>query len=145
MKRALGLTILLAAAPAFAWAGCALSASGVAFGVYNPSSPAPTDAAGSVAMQCTGHDGDNGYVISLDPGGAGDPQRKMTASGDSLRYQLYLDAAHSQTWGDGNGGSSVISGSGNGRKTYSIYGRITARQAVSPGIYSDTPVATATF
>lgn len=36
--------------------------------------------------------------------------RQMTNGRSILHYNLYLDSALSQIWGDGSGGSSVVNG-----------------------------------
>ncbi|WP_404712930.1 spore coat U domain-containing protein [Sphingomonas sp. MMS24-J13] len=132
-------------APAATPAACTVSTAGITFGIYNPTSPTPADSAGAISVECTYPDGDAGYVIALGAGSSGDSQRTMIGGNGVLHYQLFLDAGHSQSWGDGNGGSSVISGAGSRRQTYPIYGRIPARQAVVPGSFFDMPVMTITF
>ena len=48
---------------------CTLSATGVAFGVYDAASTTPTDSAGNVSVRCT-HVG-GGAVKTLQPGSSG--------------------------------------------------------------------------
>ncbi|AWV05399.1 SCPU domain-containing protein (plasmid) [Burkholderia sp. JP2-270] len=151
MTRELALAALMLLASPAGHAACTVSASGLAFGVYNPNSAAPTDSIGTVTLSCTSASGTGGYTIELDAGGGGSYAGRRMSSGVSiLPYQLYSDAAHSQIWGNGTGGSSVVTGTDNipqagGTSTYQVYGRIVARQAVSPGAYTDVVVVTVTY
>ena len=75
----------------------------------------------------------------------------MQGPGDTLNYNLYLDAAHNQILGDGTGGTSQDSGSATISKTSpftfieTIYGRIFAGQDPAVGAYSDSIVYTMNF
>ncbi|WAS59070.1 Csu type fimbrial protein [Burkholderia ambifaria] len=151
MMRKLALTVSMLLASPAALAACTVSASGLAFGVYNPTFATPTDGIGTVTLSCTSASGTGGYTIALDAGGGGTyAGRRMSNANSILSYQLYSDPAHSQIWGDGAGGSSIVTGTDNipqvgGTSTYQVYGRIVARQAVSPGAYTDVIVVTVTY
>ncbi|MGC3029331.1 Csu type fimbrial protein [Burkholderia sp. DN3021] len=151
MTRRLALAALILLAPAAGQAACTVSASGLAFGVYNPTFTTPTDSTATVTLSCSAASGTGAYAIALGTGGGGSYAGRRMSSGSSiLPYQLYLDAAHSQIWGDGTGGSSIVTGTDNipqvgGTSTYQVYGRIVARQAVSPGAYTDVIVVTVTY
>jgi spore coat protein U-like protein len=142
---------LMLLAPAAGQAACTVSALGLAFGVYNPLSATPTDSSGAVTLSCSAASGSGGYTIALTPGGGGSyPGRRMSGGASILPYQLYSDAAHSHIWGDGTGGSSAVAGTDNipltgGTSVHQVYGRIAARQVVSPGTYSDIIVVTVTY
>ena len=82
-------------------------------------------------------------------GGAGtfDPRRMLNGA-EALNYNLYLDAARTQIWGDGTGASQLYVNSNppNSRTvTVTIFGRIPAQQDVSAGSYSDSITATINF
>ena len=147
----LGLAALMLLAPPAGHAACTVSASGVAFGAYNPFPGAPTDASGSVTLTCSASSGSGAYTIALSIGGGGSfAARQMRGGNANLAYQLYSDAAHTQIWGDGTGGSSIVNGTDlvpntGGAAIHPIYGRIPARQTVAPGAYSDTIVVTVTY
>jgi spore coat protein U-like protein len=149
--RRLALAALMLLAPAAGQAACTVSASGLAFGVYNPTFTTPTDSSGTVTLSCGVASGTGAYTIALGTGSSGSYAGRRMSSGSSiLPYQLYSDAAHSQIWGDGTGGSSVVTGTDNipqvgGTSAYQVYGRIVARQAVSPGAYTDVIVVTVTY
>jgi spore coat protein U-like protein len=154
MTRIFALLGLMLLAPATGHAICSLSASGVAFGVYNPSASAPTHATGSVTVNCRQFIGT--YTVGLSAGlngGGNISGRRMSAGTALLAYQLYTDAGHTMVWGDmvwgdGTGGSvAVHSGAclSACNNNYTVHGRIAARQAAIPGIYGDTIVVTVTF
>lgn len=151
MRRNLKLVALMLLAPAAAQAACTVSASGIAFGVYNPFSATATDATGTVTLSCSIASGLGGYNVALSTGGGGSYAGRRMSSGSSiLPYQLYSDAAHSQIWGDGTGGSATVVGADNvpllsGTSTYRAYGRIAARLVASPGTYTDVIVVTVTY
>jgi spore coat protein U-like protein len=151
MRRRLGLVALLMLVPTAGQAACTLSASGVAFGVYNPSSATPTDAVGTVTLSCSAMSGPGNYSLSLSIGGGGSyAERRMSSGRFMLPYQLYSNAARSEIWGDGTRGSSVVVGTDNiprlgGTSSYPIYGRITARRTAVPGTYTDVIVVTVTY
>jgi spore coat protein U-like protein len=151
MRRKLILAALMLLAPAAAHAACTVSASGLAFGVYNPFASTATDATGTVTLSCSIVSGLGGYTIRLGTGGSGSyAGRRMSSGSAILPYQLYLDAAHSQIWGDGTSGSSTVSGVDNipllgGTSIHQVYGRIAARQVASPGLYTDVIVVTVTY
>jgi spore coat protein U-like protein len=149
MKHILGLAALMLFAPATGQAVCSVSASGVAFGVYIPFAGAPANATGSVTVNCSQFVG--AYAVALNGGlngGGGFSSRRMRAGTALLGYQLYMDAGHTAVWGDGTCGRvTVNSGTcfATCNTTYTVHGRIPARQAVGPGTYGDTIMVTVTF
>jgi spore coat protein U-like protein len=149
MKRILGLAAAMLLAPATGQAVCSVSASGVAFGVYNPFAGGPQNATGTVTVNCSQFFGT--YTVALNGGlngGSNFSNRRLSAGTASLGYQLYMDAGHTAVWGDGTGGSVPVNSAtcfGNCNTTYSVFGRIPARQAVSPATYGDTILVTVTF
>lgn len=115
---------------------CRVDAVAVSFGAYDPFSAFPHDATGEITVL-----GPGGLAprIRLDAGrhsaGSFDPRRMRDARGrGTLAYGLYRDAARSEPWGDGTGGTNVVTGGGR----HTVHGRIPPRQAVPPGSYSDT-------
>lgn len=136
------LAFLLLAAPAAAQ--CSLSTTGVSFGLYDALSPTPLASTGSITWSCP----PNRIIeLHLGTGGSGTfVPRRMASGAEHLSYNLFLDAAGTQIWGDGTGGTSIFSidtGQGGGRsRTVTIYGRIPAQQDVAAGVYADTVVAT---
>jgi len=127
---------------------CTLSATGVAFGQFSGSR---LTSVGSIVVNCTGS-GRADYSVELSTGGAGtyDP-REMRRPLSRLSYNLYVDAAHSEIWGDGSRGTSVVRGridmNHQGFLTFStpVYGKVPAQREPAPGNYSDLIAAKMTY
>jgi len=95
------------------------------------------------------------YTLSVAQGHSGSYNPRYMVSGttaDHLQYNLYTDAARTQIWGDGTGGSTLPqftmtgtcqrNGGPNGRNCSAsqddtVYGTIFALQNIAPGDYSD--------
>lgn len=120
---------------------CSVSATGVNFGSYDVFSNVNSDGAGSVSVSC---DGDASYSIAISSGNGSYASRWMARDAHQFAYNLYREASRSTIWGDGTGGSAVVSGSGTGA-THTVYGRIPSRQNVYAGSYSDNIVVIVTY
>lgn len=154
----LGLASL---APAVSWAAldCSVTATGVAFGAYDPTVSTPDDSTGTISVTCayTGPGGNNraNYTITLSTGMNGTyTQRQMADGASRLAYNLFRNAGRSQVWGDATGGTTIISdsltvGPGVGNRTrtrtHTVYGRIPALQNADAGNYTDSILVTLTF
>jgi spore coat protein U-like protein len=168
MNRAMRWTVLLLliacagfAPRAFAAEDCTVTASGVAFGTYDPGSATPLDGQGTVQVDCRGNP--LLVTITLGTGGSGSyAARRMTNGTDNLFYNLYLDANRTVIFGNGTGGSlsgTCTTGEGfsspgctstnpsgsHRRAVRAIYGRVNASQNVGVGLYTDTITYTVTF
>jgi len=123
------------------------SVSPVTFGAYNVFSETPTDAVGSLTYQCSLLLALDVITINLGTGSSGTyGARTMLNGANALNYNLYMDAARTQVWGDKTGGTSNYAALLNlTAVTLSIYGRIPARQNAKAGSYSDTVVITLLF
>jgi spore coat protein U-like protein len=158
VRRLLGVLALLPLASALATtttttfqvtatvnATCAVSATNLAFGTYDPLSGTPSDATSTVNVTCTLT---TPYNVGLDAGlgsGATVTTRKMTHSSDLLNYSLYQDAARTQVWGT-TIGTNTATGTGTGLgQAFTVYGRIPAAQNVNLGSYADTVTVTVTY
>ena len=137
----------MAAVPAEA---CTISATGVPFGSYDPSSGTADDGTGTISLDC--QPSVQSPVIALGAGGAGSfAPRQMASGAYLLGYNLYTTAARNVVWGDGAsgtvtltlGGGTVTAGTRHFSQT--VYGRITALQNVGAGTYGDTIIVTVTF
>jgi spore coat protein U-like protein len=147
---------LLAAFRVEALPSCTVSATGPVFGIYNPLSGAALDSNGSVIVTCTrlgaGGNRFNG-TVTLSPGASGTfAARTMRAGAPTLNYNLYLDAAYTQVWGDGTASTfdwtfamRLTRRNPTQQVTGIVYGQIAARQDVAPGSYVDTIVVTVTY
>lgn len=144
-----GALIAFAAAAAPARA-CTISASGVAFGAYDPLAAGADNGTGPISLACPTNA--NSVIIALSTGTSGTyTARTMRSGGNILNYQLYRDSARTQVWGNGTAGTftQTLTGgtTGGGTRNYSttVYGRITALQNVPAGAYLDTITVTVTF
>jgi spore coat protein U-like protein len=135
---------------------CSVSATGPAFGVYNPFSASPTAANGAVQASCTLLSGGAATVSIVDSFSTGSSgvysTRTMLFGANKLNYNLYFDAAYTTIRGNGTGGSqtggatlNLTSANPTQTVTGVIYGRMPAGQNVAPGAYSDSIVVTITF
>ena len=151
MKTVAVLAMLVLARPAWGQA-CGASATGEAFGSYNPFSPAVTTSTATLTVTCQNAASVLvSYTIGLGGGAGGVGSRSMTSGAASLPYQLYRDAAHTQVWGDGTAGSltttdgyllAVLTPT---VRTYTAYGVIPAGLLVTPGLYGDTVTVLLTY
>lgn len=134
---------LLAVAGSASAACTIFAAAGPAFGTYDVLATAPLDAAGSISYRCT----PPRPQVLLSTGSSGTfTSRTLRNGGSTLRYNLYLDSARSQVWGDGRAGTGTAHPNpGNVTRTIPIFGRIPARQDAAAGAHFDTIVVTFVF
>ena len=144
---AASVAALTAGVPAGA---CTISATGVAFGAYDPRAAGPDDGTGSIVLLC--HPNTSSPSIALSSGGSGSfSMRRMVSGATQLNYNLYTSSSRTIVWGDGSGGTATVSppdgGVSAGRRRFSadIFGRIPALQNARAGTYVDTVVVTVTF
>ncbi|HJT21534.1 MAG TPA: spore coat U domain-containing protein [Nitrospira sp.] len=135
--------------PVRAAVDCNISTVGVSFGSYNVFSAAVLTSTGNVSIRCTGIGaGVSPVSVFLNPGLGGSFQpRTMIHGADKLNYNLYLDSAGVQIWGDGTSGTQTYNTLMLNNRTVNItvFGRIPPSQDVSTGSYTDTIVATINF
>ena len=142
------LGVALDRCPAEAALSCTISInSGVAFGAYGVFSSSPTQATGSLTVNCSGS---GPITVTLSRGSSSTfSPRTLVSGGNHLNYNLYVDGAHSTIWGDGTGGTSTVTGTMATPSPQSlsatIYGQITPQQDLPAGSYGDTVVATVNF
>ncbi len=141
-----GVAVLCASANA---ANCTVSSDGVSFGNYNALSYRIGVTAGRVTVLCSGTQTEHvSYAVSLTRTAARAEDHTLRSAGHALRYGLFLNAARTELWGDGTGGTSEIKDSmtltnGHGSQDYAIYGRMPSRQNdATEGSYLDTVVMT---
>lgn len=131
-------------------ASCSFTAiAGVSFGGYDVFDPSHTDSAGSIAYRCTGVVPGDTVRIDLSRGNAlAYTPRELLNGAAKLFYNLFLDAARTAIWGDGNNGSisygPVVPPDGV-EVTVPLYGRIPANQDAEVGIYTDSITVTMLF
>jgi spore coat protein U-like protein len=127
------------------------------FGNYDPNSGTAKDVASTVTVSATVFGASLlttiGYTISLSTGVSGSiSDRRMTggSGGPSLGYNLYTTSNRDVVWGtnsvtDSLSAIAILLGTPIS-KTYTVYGRVAARQYVSSGTnYADTIVVTVNY
>ena len=142
--------MLLAATALPATAACNVSAIDLNFGPYDPLGPSDSTSAGSITVTC---DQSPAPTVSIlvgpsSNGGGFAPRRLRQAGGtDTLAYNIYTDPANTRIWGDGTGGTAMLTHRVQKNAPWSptIYGRVRARQDVAVGNYSDAIAITIQF
>jgi spore coat protein U-like protein len=156
---AFALLLCAAAGKSHAAADCSIAAVSLNFGAYDPAATSADDSVGTVTVTCRHVAGSAervSYSVSLSNGllGTSAATRAMGAGAARLGYNVFIDPARTQVWGNGAGGTVIASGSmtvgpgvGNGTQTFvhNIYGRIPQLQDAVPGTYNDTMVLTLVF
>ncbi len=129
---------------------CSISTTPVAFGTYNVFDAGPLDSTGNIHITCTGKL--PAVSVWLSKGsGPSTTQRQMvywhpTLGQSQLDYNLYLDAAHTQVWGDPD--PYCFSTSDKipfAELSLDIYGRVRQEQDVPAGSYTDTVTVSINF
>jgi spore coat protein U-like protein len=131
---------------------CTVSATPVAFGSYNPSSPTALAGSGTVTLTCTGLVSLlDSWTISLSTGNSGNyASSQMTAGAKSLLYNLYTGPSLSQVWGNGTAGTGTVSDMetlviGTSVFNYTVYGQVNALQDQPPQTYTDVITVTVNY
>jgi spore coat protein U-like protein len=161
MRSAIGLIaacLLLAAfsnAQAAVTFTCSVSATGIAFGNYNPLTPTGDSAVGSWTVICNAMGSGSATVagtLTLSTGFSGIyAARTMKFGTNTLQYNIYLTPSHAQIIGDGSAGTFAPSDSGTVtagqvyQVTGSMYGFMPPSQDVPAGSYTDSIIVTVTY
>jgi spore coat protein U-like protein len=127
-----------------------VSATNLAFGIYSPGSPSPTDSNSTVNVSCANaNDRLPSFTVSLSGGGAGSfNPRKMSFGTALLSYNMYTTSAYTNIWGDGTSGTSTQSYNANQNQnqiSFTDYGQVPSTQFVTAGNYTDSITVTVTY
>ena len=152
---------LLAPGVTLALVDCSVTASPLAFGLYDPDGPNHDTDSGQVTVTCTvlagPVPGSVDYTIAMSPGTSGSySPRRLQNGGYTLRYNLFTSGARSagSVWGDGTAGTVTLSGTvtalnivgARGSVDHIVYGRIPGPQnPVAVGTYVDSLSITLSF
>lgn len=125
---------------------CAVTATNLAFGTYDPTALSPVDATSSITVTCTPG---TVFSVGLNAGttaGATVTSREMASGSDRLGYGLYQDTARSVNWGNTPGTDTPTAATaGLTASVLTAYGRVPAQQAVAAGSYTDTVTITVSY
>ena len=110
----------------------------------------PLASTGTVTVQCLLVLGPSTATVQLSAGASGNfVIRTLTSGTNTLNYNLYLNAAHTQVWGDGSGGSLIstltLPAGFLSTVTATVYGAVNALQDPAPGSYGDTITVTVNY
>ena len=141
------LAAALAAAATPVEGACTVSATPVSFGVYDVFQASPTDSTGSVTYRCG--TSDHHITITISSGSAGTfSPRTLRSGAETLSYNLFLNAAFTQVWGDGAGATGtyfIVNPPNNQDVVLPVYARIPAGQDARAGTYGDSVVVTVEY
>ncbi len=134
---------------------CVVSAQPVVFGTVTENAAATT--VGSITLTCQGGGNEKAFTVALSQGVSNSflPRLMLSPSGGSeLQYNLYLNAAHTQVWGNGQGSTQLFVGaldfngirSQEATATMTVFGQIPRQSpSPSPGTYGDNITVTVVF
>lgn len=117
-------------------ASCSISSGSMNFGPYNPFSESNLYTSAHININCLN---DTDVVIKTTSMIDRNQLRTMNniqypEQNDVLAYQLFIDPARNQLFGDGNNNTVVYSGI---NKNFVLYGTLLKKQNVFKGIYQD--------
>lgn len=144
------LSLLLPLAPATEAAKCNFTASSINFGTYSLTQPSPNTTTGTISITCNPNPPQI-VTVSLSTGSSGTyTQREMTPSlgwPDRLLYNIFTDPSGTAVFGNGTGGSQVLSNSVSKTQPWNItyYGRIPPGQDIPADLYLDMLTLTVDF
>ena len=126
-------------------ATCWCSTTPLAFGNYNAVATTDLATTGTVHYWCSGWATTRTVYLSKGIAGSNNP-RQMAFGSNRLSYNLYMDAAHSQIWGDPNPYFYRVNTTDLWADvTLTIYGLIPQGQDVAAGNYTDNITVTINF
>lgn len=132
------------AAPGSARAAvCNVSASSISFGVYDPLGSQPRDSNTTIEVTCSGSNETVSFSLLANSGYGTFANRQAHSGSVILAYNLFLDVARTQIWGDGSSGTAMIQDSLTitslpVSRTYTVYGRIPGQQSsATAATYTD--------
>jgi spore coat protein U-like protein len=148
--------LLVCPAAALAEGSCTVSATGPAFGVYDPTDPNPLRSNGALTATCAWISGTaTSFTLSIAYGAGNsgnDADRYMLSGANRLRYNIFTDSTYRMVRGHGSGRTQTDSATlvvSRGKPTVQVqlalFGEIPALQDVLPGSYTDTILVTLNY
>lgn len=122
---------------------CTVNAPPLAFGATATLATQPVTASTDLTVSCTAG---APYSVRLDEGQSGTGIRAMkSVDNGAIAYDLYIDPAHAQRWGDGAAGGKA-SGTGTGSpQVLRVHGKVPAQPVPAAGTYADLVTATVEY
>jgi spore coat protein U-like protein len=129
---------------------CGISATTVSFGHYDGVTTTDAVTTGNLNYWCASASNARTVTVYLSKGAApsNNPRKMQPYSGtDKLNYNLYLDAAHTQIWGDPNPFcyKAIVPANTWPNVNIPVYGMIPQGQDVASGTYADNITVTINF
>ena len=121
---------------------CTINVLDINFGAYDVFSATPLDTTGTIDVSCPIR---SSVDITFSTGAGSYAARYLQQGTTRLNYNLYRNAARSQILGNGTLGTRILTANNIRNRSFTIYGRIPARQNVRAGTYTDTIIVTLTF
>ena len=125
---------------------CTVVATPMLFGALTEVGAANVDSTATLTLTCTPN---ADFYIGMNDGtnaATGQRRLKHSANAEFLNYNLFIDSARSQPWGNTAGTNTKPGTAPLGTSIHTVYGRIPAGvDGVSAGAYSDTVTVTVTF
>ena len=125
---------------------CTITATPLNFGPTNVL-VSPKRATGTLSVRCVNNDA---YQIALNGGTvagsvAARKMKPLTGGAERINYRLSA-TLDGPLWGDGTGGTTMVTGTGTGLAVpITVYGMLPQQATPTPGDYSDTVTATIYF
>ena len=127
---------------------CSMTVGAMGFPNYDPSSA--DDLLGTATIESTCTAGGTAK-ITMSEGSSpttgsstSAPDRRMVLGSEYLSYAIYSDTGRTTAWGNTAATGKGITGTGSAANT-TVYGKITAGQAVGSGSFADSVVVTLTY
>ncbi len=127
------------------YALCTASTIGVNFGAYDVFQATNNNSTGSITITCTSTTNVTVNLSISTYSGVFNPRQMKKAGGpDLMNYNLFVDPARLNIWGNGTAGTFNVNQRvrRNFPATFTAYGSIPAGQDLSAGLYSDTLTVT---
>lgn len=125
---------------------CSVVSTPMLFGSLTDVGSSNVDSTATLTLTCTPN---ADYYIGMNDGvnsTSGQRRLKHTVNAEFLDYNVFIDAARSQPWGNVAGTNTKSGTAPLGTAVHTVYGQIPAGVAgVSAGDYSDTVTVTVTF
>ena len=123
---------------------CNVTATNMSFGTYDIFSATPLTSTATATVTCNYFWGGGNVTVTFSTGSGGSfTPRTMSNGTNTLDYNIYADANHTQILGDGTNGTVTYQHTfpggffGTATAVATMYGQIPAQQNIPAGTYND--------